>query len=364
MKSKKLLIVDDEPIILKALTYVLRNEDYSIRTASNGVECLDIARKEDPDLILLDVIMPTMDGFETIKNLRLIKKFNYTPIIFLTGQGTTPDSIDSGYSLGGNEYWIKTMSPQELVTRIRAILRIADLEKNYRALQQSFYSTVVNDLHTPLGTILDASEYLLEDTGALDKYRVALVSEINTAAVRLLRTVKDLLQLSNLESGDFVLDRKQVQLHGLVTGILNTLNVTRNRKSVEVKVDIEESLAVSVDEKYFQEVLENLFDNALRFTPVNGTIFCTAKRRPAKDSNGADSIVIEFSDTGWGIVAEEIPTLFDKGRITNIEVEETGTRAGLGLVICREIIEAHDGTIAVESKIGEGTKFIITLPAC
>jgi signal transduction histidine kinase len=323
---------------------------------------LDIAKKEDPDLILLDVVMPTMDGFDTIKNLRLIKKFKYTPIIFLTGQGTTPDSIDSAYLLGGNEYWLKTMSPQELVVRIRAILRIADVEKNYRKLQQSFYSTVVNDLRTPLGTILDASEYLLEDTGTLDKYRVAIVSEINTAAMQLLRTVKDLLQLSNFESGDYILDRKPVLLHDLVNAILNTINVTRNHKSIEVKVDIEESLAVSVDEEYFHEVLENLFDNALRFTPANGKIYCHAKRHPAKDSNGTDSTVIELSDTGCGIDAEEIPTLFDKNKITNGEFKETNTRAGLGLVICREIIEAHDGTIAVESKVGEGSKFIITLP--
>lgn len=364
MKIKKILIVDDEPIIVKTISYVLRHENYSILTASNGVECLEIAKKEDPDLILLDVIMPTMDGFDTIKNLRSIKKFKYTPIIFLTGQRTTPDSIDSGYLLGGNEYWVKTMSPRELVTRIRAILRIADLENNYRALQQSFYSTVVNDLRTPLGTILDASEYLMEGRESLDKDRIATVSEIiKSTTLQLLQIVKDMLHLSNFESGEYIIQRKAVSLHDMINTLLEKMNGMRKQKNIDVKVDIEESLALLVDEEYFQELLENLFDNALRYTPPNGKVCCSVKHCPAKDLNGKDSVVIEISDTGCGIADEEIPTLFEKSRITDDGSRKSNTRTGLGLVICREIVEAHDGTIVVESKVGEGSKFIITLPA-
>jgi two-component system phosphate regulon sensor histidine kinase PhoR len=282
----------------------------------------------------------------------------------LTGQGITSDSINSAYLLGGNEYWIKTMSPRELVARVHAILKIADLEKNYRALQQSFYSTVVNDLRTPIGTILDASEYLLVDRGSLDRDHVATVSEIiNTAAVHLLQIVKDMLNLTNLESGEYIIQRKTISLPDMIDTVLEKMNDTRKQKNIDVKVDIEKSLALSADDEHFQELLENLFDNALRFTPPNGKIYCSAKHCPAKNPNEKDSVVIEISDTGCGIIDEDIPSLFDKSRITDAQFRKSNARTGLGLVICREIVEAHDGTIAVESKVGEGSKFIITLPA-
>jgi signal transduction histidine kinase len=363
METKTILIVDDEPDNLTTFSHVLSQGHYSVVTASGGVECLKIAHDLTPDLVLLDVKMPEMDGFETIKQLRSIKKFKYTPIVFLTGYGKTPKAIDEGYSLGGNEYWTKPIAPEELIVRVRAVIRTADAEKKLRKLQQSFYSMVVHDLRNPLGAILGYSEILLAEQGSLDADQVHIVTEISTASVALLKSVKDLLELSQFESGEYIIHRKSVKLIELTRAVIATMNVMRNQKNITITVEVEESLQLCVDEEYFREVLDNLFDNALRYTPVNGTILFKAKRRLVGDSHAKGLVSIEIIDTGSGISPEAIPTLFEKSRITNIKLRKAKSRTGLGLVICREIIEAHNGTISIESTVGKGTRVAIVLPA-
>jgi two-component system sensor histidine kinase/response regulator len=363
METKTVLIVDDEPENLAMFSNVLCREHYSVVTASDGVECLKIAQEETPDLILLDVNMPAMDGFETIKHLRSIKKHKYTPIVFLTGYGTTPVAIDVGYSLGGNEYWTKPISTEELIVRVRAVIRTADAEKKLRKLQQAFYSMVVHDLRNPIGAILGYSEILLADKGSLDEDQTHIVTEIGMAGEALLRSVKDLLDLSQFESGEYMLRRESVALTRLVQDVVAAMEVTRNQKHITIEVDIEESLALNVDEEYFREVLENLFDNALRYTPPNGTIQIGAKHCLAEDSRARGLISIEITDSGSGISPEAIPTLFEKSRITNLKLRKAKSRTGLGLVICREIIEAHGGTISITSTVDHGTKVSIELPA-
>ncbi len=363
MEQKTVLIVDDDRDNLTMFSAALSREHYTVVTASGGTECLKIANDITPDLVLLDVNMPEMDGFETIKQLRSIKKHKYTPIVFLTGYGKTPKAIDEGYSLGGNEYWTKPISPEELIVRVRAVIRTADAEKKLRKLQQSFYSMIVHDLRNPIGAILGFSEILLDEQESLSASQVEIVTEINKAGEALLKSVKDLLELSQFESGQYIIRRKRVPLATVVRAAVAAVEVARNQKQVSIELEIDESLQVNVDQEYFREVLDNLIDNALRYTPANGTIHFRAKCRSGEDSATKELVPIEITDTGCGISRDTIPTLFDKNRITNTKLRKAGSRTGLGLVICREIIEAHDGTISIESTVGNGTKVTITLPA-
>jgi two-component system, sensor histidine kinase and response regulator len=362
METKTILIVDDEPDNLTMFSQVLSREQFSVITASGGAECLNIAHDTVPDLVLLDVNMPDMDGFETIKKLRSIKRLSFTPIVFLTGFGKTPKAIDQGYSLGGNEYWTKPIAPEELVVRVRAVLRTADAEKRLRKLQQGFYSMVVHDLRNPIGAILGYSDFLLDDKDSMNTNQMEIVQEINVASQLLLKSVKDLLELSQFESGEYTVRREPVDLARMVQSVIAASAIARNQKQIDVQSTIEQELQPCVDPEYFREVLDNLYDNALRYTPANGVITFTAKRIPRGESNAAEVIVMEIADTGCGISPDTIPSLFDKNRITNIKLRKAGSRTGLGLVICREIIEAHEGTISIESKSGTGTTVTIVLP--
>jgi two-component system, sensor histidine kinase and response regulator len=363
MEQKKILIADDEPVNIQVFTSVLLKEGHLVLTAPNGIECLKIAEKETPDLILLDVQMPEMDGFETIQHLRAMKKYKYTPIVFLSGQKKTPGAIDSGYLLGSNEYWTKPIAPEELLVRVRAVLRIAAAEKKYRKLQQEFYSMIVHDLRNPISTLLGFSELLLDDKGSLNSDQIEIMEAVNRSSVKLLNIVADFLDVSQFESGEYELYRKQCPVKALLASALEKVSITKEQKEISIETDFEKGLSIFVDESYFTEVLENLLDNALRYTPASGKIFCSAKKIIAADDSGKETTVIEIRDTGSGISEEEMEALFEKNRITNVKFRKPTMRTGLGLVICREIVEAHGGTIGVESSPAKGAKFTITLPA-
>ncbi len=362
METKTILIVDDEQDNLAMFSTILSKQHYSVMKATDGEACLKIAQETTPDLILLDVNMPKMDGFETIKQLRSIKKLTYTPIVFLTGFGKSPKSIDKGFLLGGDEYWTKPIAPEELIVRVRAVLRTADAEKKLRKLQQAFYSMVVHDLRNPIGAILGYSEILLAQQGSLDEEQQSFVTEMHTAGTALLRIIKDFLELSQFESGEYIIHRKHVPFSKLVQVVVAAQELKRNQKHITIDVEIDESLELNVDEEYFREVLDNLVDNALRFTPANGAIQISAKRGQGGDSSAQGFVSLKITDTGCGISSEAIASLFDKNRITNLKLRKAGSRTGLGLVICREIVEAHDGTISIESTIGKGTTVTIVLP--
>ncbi len=356
------MVVDDETDFQRLFSIILSKEGHEIVVASNGRQCLDLVEGQNFDLIILDVHMPVMDGYETIKRLRQFKKFKYTPIIFLTGVGTSPQDIDAGYLLGGNEYWTKPISVEELIVRVRSVLRIAEAEKQMRKLQQAFYSMVVHDLRNPIGAILGFTDLLLEDKDILTKDHFEMISEINRADIHLLKIVKDLMELSQFESGEYLLHRHPVDLKEIVNEVSERVKVMRIQKNIAVDIQTGIITPLNVDPDRFAEVFENLFDNALRFTPVNGRISVMAENIFSQHASDAHSVRIEITDTGSGIPEDELPTLFDKNRIMIPKFRKAESRTGLGLVICREIIEAHGGTIGVESVVGKGSKFIITLP--
>lgn len=361
MKSKTILIADDDAENTSAFSKILSAEQFSVLTAANGAECLRVADQAHPDLILLDVNMPIMDGFETIKRLRANKQFKHTPIVFLTGFGTTPTAIDSGYILGSTEYWMKPIVPAELIVRVRAILRVAEAEQSMRKLQQSFYSMVVHDLRNPIGAILGYSEIMMDDVATLTSDQRELVSDIHSAGGQLLQIVKDLLELSNFEFGEYSIERVPVRLSEMVSDVVASMDGLRNQKNIAITMSVDDSLVVSMDEEYGREVIENLLNNSIRFTPAGGKVTVAAEQRPPNgDGNG--STTIEVSDSGCGISEAELPVLFEKKRIIDPKFRKANTRTGLGLVICREIVEAHNGTISVESSPGKGSKFIVTLP--
>jgi two-component system sensor histidine kinase ResE len=306
--------------------------------------------------------MPGMDGYETIQQLRAIKKLKYTPIVFLSGNATAPNEIESGFLYGSSEYWTKPIAMDEFIVRVQAVLRVADAEKQLRKLQQSFNSMVVHDLRNPIGGILGMSEYLMEEKELLSADHFQMATEINTLSRQLLQIVKDLLELTQFESGEYHLQRTRISMFQMVTSAIAKVHIMRNQKKIDIEVDVPEDLHVLVDGEYFGEVIDNLLDNALRYTPAHGKITIRTRHVGADDPEAPGSIIFEMIDTGCGIADEEIATLFDKSRITNATFRKANTRTGLGLAVCREIMEAHDGTITVETKVDQGSTFVLTLP--
>jgi signal transduction histidine kinase len=358
-----ILIVDDEENIRNTLSTRLNMEGFQIESASNGKECLQKVGLVKPDIILLDVSMPVMDGFETITHLRQIKNLQFTPIVFLTGHRTTPESIESGYLSGGTEYWIKTMPAEELLARIRSILKISETEKQLRLLRHSFASMIVHDLRGPIGAILGLSELLKEEKELLTSEHLEIVDAINDSAASVLNIVKDFLDISEIESGRLILDKTNHDPNQFVYNSLKKYSLIQRQKNIEINFNEKPLPQIPVDVRRIQEVFDNLIDNAVRFTYPNGKISIRLKVDEESHETAIKKwFTAEIEDNGEGISEKVVPTLFDKNRITDPSTRQPGRRTGLGLVICKGYVDAHNGEISVVSTTGKGTTVTVRLP--
>ena len=354
-RKQRILVADDETDISTLFASALTMSNYEVELASDGEECLQKARAASFDLIVLDVHMPKVDGFEAIKQIKSMTHLKYTPVVFLTGFGTSPEDIESGYTLGGTEYWKKPITVEELEARVRAVLSIAQAEKKLRELQESFTSMVIHDLRGPLGGIVGFAELLLEDKKILAPQHLEMVEAINDASHLMLNIVTDFLEITRLEMGELKIHRSPTNLRDIVDRcVFNTMEL-QDERSVSVKTEIADLPMLNVDPDRIEEIINHLLDNGLRFTPPKGTISISAR---IEDS----LMVLSVADTGEGIPQEDIPMLFDKMRITTMAAKRAGSKTGLGLPICKGIVEAHGGTISVQSKEGTGTIVTIRLP--
>ena len=354
-QKQKILIADDEPGITDVLASVLERNNFDVTKAYDGEECLQKARDSSFDLVLLDVHMPKLDGYEVIKQLKLMPQLKHTPIVFLSGFSTAPGNIESGYKYGGTEYWKKPMPTDEFEVRVRAILRIAEAEKTLREMHEGFTSMIVHDLRGPLGGIVGFAEMLSEDKDKLEPEIGELVDEIGKAARVMLNLVIDFLEITQLDAGEAKMYMNQESLRDIVERSVASLSKAWQEKSIRVKLDFPDLPKLLVDPDRIEKVFTQLLDNAVRFTPKGGSVSISAVLTTG-------TVVVTFGDTGVGIPEVEIPMLFDKMRITLPGSKRAGTKTGLGLPICRGIIEAHGGLISAESRQGKGTTFTLTFP--
>ncbi|HTY36802.1 MAG TPA: hybrid sensor histidine kinase/response regulator [Bacteroidota bacterium] len=351
----KILIADDEPAITESYASVLTRDNFEVEKAFDGEECLSKAAAADFDLILLDVHMPKMDGYEVSKRLKQLPHLKNTRVVFLSGFSTSPDSIEAGYLSGGIEFWKKPMATDEFEVRVRSILRIAEAEKKLREMQEVFVSMIVHDLRGPLGGIVGFAEMLSEERERLGPEVSELVDEIGKAARLMLNVVVDYLEITRLEAGESRLSRMKVNLREIVDNSLEALGRVRKEKPVNVNVVCDDLPALFVDPERIGKVFIQLLDNAFRFTPAGGTVSVIG-------TVSANSVVVRVQDTGPGIRQQDLPNLFDKMRITTPGAKRLGSKTGLGLPICKGIVEAHGGTIVARSDEGKGTTITLTLP--
>jgi signal transduction histidine kinase len=358
-----ILIVDDEDHFRNLFAYTLKRYNLKVETAINGKDCLEKVNVITPDLILLDVDMPVLDGFETIQELRKRKSLKHTPIIFLTGGSTSPEDVESGLSLGGAEYWTKLMSSEELVVRIRSILKVLEAERKIRYLQESFFSMVVHDLRNPLGTIRGFVELMKEDKHTMTPDQLDILEGIRGSSDFALDIVTDLLKIAELESGSLPLNLSNIDIEKVVERSLLKFERTRKQKEITLNISQTATPPFEADAAKLEEVFDNLLDNAFRFTPPKGLIsvdWMELAADPTTDFPPSMKIVVE--DTGEGIPEKFLLDLFDKNRLTQIGTRHTKRKTGLGLAICGLILEAHNGMITAETIFGKGTKIIMKLP--
>jgi len=365
-KDKNLvLIVDDNPENLKVLGQIIRKKGHNLTFAQDGENALISVKAKRPDLVLLDIMMPGMDGYEVCQHLKENVETQEIPVIFLTAK-TEQEDIIRGFELGAVDYVTKPFNTHELLMRVNTHLELknardtilhqkTDLEKANTA-KDKFFSIIAHDLSNLFNGLLSFSDILTNKTISLtenDKEEfLGIIQQSSQQGFTLLR---NLLDWSRVQTGRVHFQPEHQNLRAVVDSNIMLLSSNAKAKNINMLCDISPTVLVFTDANMFNTVIRNLLSNAIKFTPENGKITVSAKEK-------RKLVEIAIADTGIGISAQEIPKLFriDISHTTIGTGKEKGT--GLGLILCKEFVEKNGGEIWVESQEGQGSTFYFTLP--
>jgi two-component system sensor histidine kinase/response regulator len=369
LHGRKILIVDDDRLNLRILGGILRPDGYNLAEAESGERALEIYAQFRPDLVLLDVMLPGLNGFETCRHLHKTYGTEAAPVIFITAKSESDDVVE-GLSAGGIDYLPKPFRPKEALARIRTHMHNRLLVEQQRLLVEQlnkadaaknrFLGMAAHDLRNPLASIRALAEFLRDGTvGALTPDQVDLVKTIHTASQQMLDLVNELLDVATIEAGEMKLCLEPHNLAELIDKSVYLANIDSVKKNTQITFhNSSPPVLVKLDGAKMKQVIDNLLSNAVKYSPPGShiTVELTA------DDTGCGFAV---RDQGPGIPENERDKLFkDFGRLS---VKPTGGEksVGLGLAICRKIVEAHGGTIEANNipAPARGCEFRVVLSA-
>ena len=354
-KTDRILVVDDSPDNLFLVQTILEEEGYHITLAEDGRTALNYIEQSSPDLVLLDVMMPGMDGYEVTQRIRKNQQLPFIPILLITAYDQP--SVVQGLDTGADDFIRKPVEVDELLARVRSLLRLkhsVDERDQIARQREDFVSRLTHDLRTPL---VAADRMLsLFQQGALGEQSPPMAEAISTMARsnrNLLAMVNTLLEVYRYEAGRKSLIFSPVDLRELLKEVVQELSPLADEKALALKIKLDEQSSAKVvgDRLELHRVFTNLIGNAIKFTEA-GSIDVNLK----PDSSW---VVVEVKDSGPGITPEDQLMLFERFRPGS----HKRSGSGLGLHLSRRIVEAHQGKIEVQSALGRGSSFIVYLPA-
>jgi signal transduction histidine kinase len=359
-----ILLVDDRLDNLLVLKAVLRSPEYNLVEVTSGEAALSELQDHDFALIVMDVQMPGLSGYETAMLIKKRKKTEFIPIIFVTASLMDETDADEGYRAGAVDYIMKPFNPDALKAKV---LFFANFYKKNRKSQQQLelekgfqkiIDVVSHDLKNPLGAIklnVGTMFRLMDknDTELIVKSLKSKLPSISRSVDQMQNLIDGLLDLAKLEGTEIKLDKTQVDTHALVNEVIEMLSPHAEKKKITIaNLTPDSSLNMTGDPERIRQVFSNIIGNAIKFSPENDIIKVTG-------SIAKDKINYQVEDNGPGIDEENLLHMFD--RFWQAEsTSKNGT--GLGLSISKWIVEAHGGTIWAESKPGHGSCFKFEMP--
>ena len=361
----KILIVDDVVSNVLLLKILLTNENFQVCTASNGKMCIEMAKSEHPDLILLDVMMPDLNGFDTAVILKKDPDTLDIPIIFLTALNN-PNDLVKGFQVGANDFLTKPFNKEELVMRVmhqiqlvaakRIIVKQNEELKRTISNRDKMYSVIAHDLRSPMASIRMvlnlAVNVVSPETVGEEIY--GLLDKANRESEETHDLLDNLLKWTKSQTGRLNVVYQDVDLDDIVPGVVDIFMIIAEMKKIDLKyLPAVEKLTVHADNDMIKTIIRNFLSNAIKFTPEGKSIEVFYQRE-------GDFARVSVRDHGVGIDPERVSTIFHTGETTYGTGGEEGS--GLGLQLCQDFARKNGGDAHVESTLGEGSTFSFTVP--
>lgn len=363
----KILIVDDVISNVLLLKVLLKGEKYTIATANNGTEALRQVEAELPDLILLDVMMPDLSGFEVAESLKKNERYSDIPIIFLTALNGTADIV-KGFQVGGNDFISKPFNKEELLIRVKhqisliAAKRIIlaqkeELERTIRG-RDKLYSVIAHDLRSPMGSIKMVLNMLTLSLPAevIGEEMFDLLNSANQTTEELFSLLDNLLKWTKSQVGRLNVVYQDVDVRQVVQGVIEIFTMVGELKKISVQLaDSPEEAIARADADMIKTVVRNLISNAIKFSHENSIV-----QVALKEEDGF--IVVSVKDSGCGMDEAQQQKLFH----TDTHFSTFGTKneegSGLGLLLCLDFVQKNGGKLWFESAKGVGSTFYFSIP--
>lgn len=363
----KILVVDDVMPNVLLLKVMLSNEKFNIITASDGEKAIEQARNEKPDLILLDVMMPGLTGYEVAQILRNDPNTAEIPIIFLTALNSSEDIVQ-GFRMGGSDFISKPFNKEVLIVRVKYQLSLVAakriiLQQNEElqrtiAGRDKLYSVIAHDLRSPMSTVKMVLNMLTESTTseAMGEEAFSMLSMVNTQAEEVFALLDNLLKWTKSQVGRLNVVSQRFEVDEIVLSVIEVFRMVAEAKGIKLEKGEWGKLNVCADIDMFKTVLRNFLSNAIKFSNQGSSIIVSIKKENEEFAR------ICVRDFGCGISEEDQAKLFH----TATHFSKYGTNneegSGLGLLLCQDFAIKNGGNVYLESTLGEGSTFSFTVP--
>lgn len=361
-----ILVVDDNPTNLRVVVGFLANYDFEIMTSLDGEDAIRKATRFMPDIILLDVMMPGIDGFETCRRLTANPTTKNIPVIFMTALSSEDDKV-RGFEAGAVDYITKPIQQRELLARMTTHLQIQAQAQQLRAQREQlialnaskdkFFSIIAHDLKGPFLPLLGNLELLAEMADTLSPQDVrAMSSSSHRSAKLVFDLLESLLVWSRIQMGHMDYQPEPLNLHEIVQQTTSVLNNVAKSKNITLTNTVATGLAVYTDPNMLDMVVRNLTNNALKFTRPQGRVTIMAQKMDE------DWVTVSVQDTGIGMTEVVKQKIFQPDQHVTTAGTNKEKGSGLGLIMCQEIVQMYGGTIWAESELDVGTTVNFTVP--
>ena len=361
----KILIVDDVMSNVLLLKILLTNEKYQVCTANCGNMCIEQAKAEKPDLILLDVMMPDISGFDAAQILKKDPETAHIPIIFLTALNN-PSDLVHGFQVGANDFLTKPFNKEELVVRvfhqIKLVAATRIIEHQNEELRATIsnrdkmYSVIAHDLRSPMASIRMVLNLVVNamSPDIIGPELFELLDKANRESEDVHDLLDNLLKWTKSQTGRLNVVRQDLDLNDIIPGVVDIFEMIAQTKKIDLKYQGSSNpVVVYADNDMLKTVVRNFLSNAIKFSPENSSIEITL-------SEERDFAKVSVRDHGVGIAPDRIDSIFKKGETTYGTGGEEGS--GLGLQLCADFARKIDGDVMVESTLGEGSTFSVLVP--